>query len=186
MSLWHDLTHAAFWLDLARGDFATWIQLTPYVYATFEGLHLVGVAFFFGSLFLLDLRLLRSMPELVAGHAAPFLLRISVPAFVSLAITGTLLFIPSADRYATSPIFFMKMGAIAAGGVNALVFHVAAWKHVSISGERAWPRWTARTTAIVSIGVWVTVIALGRGMGYEAREPPAAELELPWLETDFR
>src|SRR5688572_5224797 len=141
MSLWHDLTHAAFWLDLARGDLATWIQLTPYAYATFEGIHLVGVAFFFGSLFLLDLRLLGLMPELLVEPAGRFLLRISVPAFALLAISGALLFIPSADRYATSPIFFLKMGAVAVGGVNALVLHIAAWRRIGVRGERAWTPW---------------------------------------------
>ena len=186
MSLWHDLTHAAFWLDLARGDLATWIQLTPYAYATFEGIHLVGVAFFFGSLFLLDLRLLGLMPELLVEPAGRFLLRISAPAFALLAISGALLFIPSADRYATSAIFFLKMGAVAVGGVNAFVLHIAAWKRVGASGERARTPLTARTTAVVSIAVWVTVIALGRWMGYETREPPGVELELPWLDVGPR
>ena len=52
----------SFWQELARGDLATWIQLTPYAYATLEGIHLIGVAVFFGSVFLLDLRLLGLMP----------------------------------------------------------------------------------------------------------------------------
>jgi len=56
MSFWHDPTYAEFWLGIARGDLATWIQLTPYVYATFEGIHLVGVAFFFGSIFSMILK----------------------------------------------------------------------------------------------------------------------------------
>jgi hypothetical protein len=186
MSLWHDLTHAAFWLELARGDLATWIQLTPYVYAIFEGIHLVGVAFFFGSLFLLDLNLLGLMSRSLAGRAGRFLLRIAVPAFVLLAISGTLLFIPSADRYATSPIFLMKLGAIAAGGANALAFHVAAWQRGDGWDRRARTRLAARATAIVSVAVWVSVIALGRWMGYEAREPPGAELDIPWFEVDLR
>ena len=124
----------AFWEELARGDLATWTQLTPYAYATFEGIHLVGVAFFFGAVFLLDLRLLGLMPQLLAGPTGRFLLRISAPAFALLAVTGVLLFVPSADRYAASPIFFLKMGAIAAGGLNALAFHVAAWQRVDIWG----------------------------------------------------
>jgi hypothetical protein len=180
----------SFWQELASGDLATWIQLTPYAYATFEGIHLVGVAFFFGSVFLLDLRLLGLMPQLFAGPTGRFLLRISAPAFVLLAVSGVLLFVPSADRYAASPIFFIKMGAIVAGGLNALAFHLAAWKRVDIWGQRARTPWTARTAAVVSVLVWVAVIALGRWMGYERREPPGAELELllfdaiPWRRRD--
>ena len=135
MSFWENPTYAEFWLEIARGDLATWIQLTPYVYAVFEGIHLVGVAFFFGSIFLLDLRLLGLMPQLLAAPAGRFLLRIAGPAFVLLAVSGTLLFVPSADRYAASPVFFLKLGAIAAGGLNALAFHLAAWRRVD-----AWSR----------------------------------------------
>ncbi|HJR71003.1 MAG TPA: DUF6644 family protein [Gammaproteobacteria bacterium] len=175
-----DSTYAAFWLDLARSDLATWMQLTPYAYATAEGIHLVGVAFFFGSIFLLDLRLLGLMPQVLAGPAGRFLLRISAPAFLLLAVSGALLFVPSADRYAVSPIFFIKVGAITVGGLNALAFHVAAWRRVEVWGQRARTPWTARTAAAVSILVWITVIALGRWMGYERRDPPAAELELPF------
>jgi hypothetical protein len=183
MWFWDDSTYAAFWLDLARGELATWLQLTPYAYATLEGIHLVGVALFFGSVFLLDLRLLGLMPRLSARPAGSFLLRIFVPAFVLLALSGVLLFVPSADRYAASPIFFVKMGAIVAGGLNALVFHLAVWKRVDSWGQRARPPWSARTAAVISVLVWVAVIALGRWMGYERREPPGAELELPWFET---
>lgn len=177
MSFWEDPTYAEFWLEIARGDLATWIQLTPYVYATFEGIHLVGVAFFFGSIFLLDLRLLGLAPQVLAGAAGRFLLRIASPAFVLLAVSGTLLFVPSADRYAASPVFFLKLGAILAGGLNALVFHVSAWRTVDVWSRRPRPPWTARAAAIVSVLVWVSVIALGRGMGYESRQPPAADLD---------
>jgi hypothetical protein len=176
------LTHAAFWLELARGGFATWIQLTPYAYATFEGIHLVGVAFFFGSLVLLDLRLLGLMPELPAGPVGRFLLRASLPAFSLLVVSGILLFVPSADRYASSPVFLLKLCAIAVGGVNALAFHLTAWRRVDVWGRAAPTPWSARTTAVVSVAVWVTVIAFGRWMGYEAREPPGADLTFPWLD----
>jgi hypothetical protein len=178
MSSWHDLTHAALWLELARSDLATWIQLTPYVFATFEGIHLVGVAVFFGSIFLLDLRLFGLMPQVLAGSAGRFLLRISVPAFALVTISGILLFVPSADRYAASTVFFLKLGAIAAAGLNALAFHVAAWRRVDAWGEGARTPWTVRTTAVVSVLVWISVIALGRGMGYERRETPDFDLDL--------
>ena len=183
-AFWHDWTHAAFWLALARSDLATWIQLTPYVYATFEGLHLVGVAFFFGSIFLLDLRLLGFMPRLLAGPAGRFLLRVSVPAFALVAVSGALLFVPSADRYAASTVFAVKMGAIAAGGCNALAFHVTAWQRVGAWGAAARTPRAARATALVSVLVWIGVLALGRSMGYERREAPEVDVEsLPVLDV---
>jgi hypothetical protein len=184
MWFWESSAYAAFWLDVARSDLATWIQLTPYVYAMFEGIHLIGVAFFFGPVVLLDLRLVGLWPEFLAGPAGRFLLRISVPAFALLAVSGALLFVPSADRYAASPVFFVKVGAIAIGALNALAFHLAAWRRVDASDRSARTPWTARTTAVVSILVWVSVIALGRSMGYERRDPPPSDLDtLPWLDA---
>ena len=184
MSFWHDLTHSAFWLELARGDLATFIQLTPYVYATFEGVHLVGVAFFLGSILLLDLRLLGLMPDVLAGPTDGFLLRICIPAFVLVSASGILLFVPSADRYAASPIFFVKMGMIAVGALNALAFHGAAWQRVAVWAGRARPPWTARASAVVSALVWISVIVLGRWMGYERREPPDVDLDtLQWFDA---
>lgn len=177
MSFWHNPSYAAFWLDVARGDLATWIQLTPYAYAALEGVHLIGVAFFFGSIFLLDLRLIKLAPRLHAGPTERFLLRITVPAFVLLAASGALLFVPSADRYATSPIFFAKLGAIAVGGLNALAFHVTGSRGIDALDRRPRSSWGAWAPAVVSVLVWVSVIALGRSMGYERREPPAADLD---------
>jgi membrane protein required for beta-lactamase induction len=111
------------------------------------------------------------------SFSARLLLRIAGPAFVVLAVSGTLLFVPSADRYAVSPVFFLKLGAIAVGALNALAFHLMAWQRVDAWSRRPRPPWTVRAAAIVSVLVWVSVIALGRGMGYESRRPPAADLD---------
>ena len=177
MSPWHDLTHAPLWLEIARGDLATWIQLTPYAFAVLEGVHLVGVAFFFGSIFLLDLRLLGLTPKMLAGPAGRFLLRISVPAFALVALSGVLLFVPSADRYAASTTFLAKMVALVIGGVNAVAFHVTAWRRADDWGHDARTPRAARITAIVSVVVWVGVITLGRSMGYERREAPGVDAD---------
>ena len=183
MSFWEDPAYTAFWLGVARGDLATWLQLTPYAYATLEGVHLVGVAFFFGAIVLLDLRVLGFMPRLVADPAARFLLRISVPAFALLAVSGALMFVASADRYAVSPTFFAKLAAIGAGGLNALAFHAAAWQRADGWNERTHAPSIARATAVVSVLIWVGVIVLGRAMGYERRQPAPSDLDtLPWLD----
>lgn len=177
MAFWQSSAYAAFWLDVARGDLATWVQLTPYVYAVFEGVHLVGVTFFFGAIFLLDLRLLGLMPQLLTEPASRFFLSIAMPAFVLVVVSGVLLFIPSADRYAASVVFFVKAAAIAAGGINALAFQAVVKRRASVWGEAAPRRRLARVTAVVSLTVWISVIVLGRGMGYERRKPPEVDLD---------
>lgn len=185
MAFWEDPAYTAFWLGIARGDLATWVQLTPYAYATLEGIHLVGVAFFFGAIALLDLRVIGFMPRLVFDSTARFLLRISIPAFAVLAVSGALMFVASADRYAVSPTFFAKLSAIVAGGLNALAFQVSTQRQTDAWSGRTHAQPLARATAVVSVLIWVSVVALGRAMGYERREPPPSQLEtLPWLEDD--
>ena len=178
MTSWHDLTHAALWLEIARGDLATWIQLTPYVFAVLEGVHLVGVAFFFGAIFLLDLRLLGLTPRLLMGPTGRFLLRISVPAFAVVAVSGALLFVPSADRYVASGTFLAKIGALVIGGLNALAFHIAAWRRVDAWGNGAQTPWAARRRLLCPSSCGIIVIALGRAMGYERREAPEVDVEI--------
>jgi len=177
MPFWDNPAYAAAWQELASGELATWLQLTPYAYAALEGVHLIGVAVFFGAVFLLDLRLLGLTPALHAQTTGRFLLRIAAPAFALLAVSGALLFVPSADRYASSPVFFVKLAAMAAGGLNALAFHVTAWRRIDAWGAGARSPWMARAAAVVSVLVWVTVIALGRWMGYERRAPPPADFD---------
>lgn len=181
MDFWRDPAYAAFWLDVARSDLAVWLQLTPYVYAVLEGVHLVGVALFFGSILLLDLRLLGLTPELPVQPVGRFLLRICAAGLLLLAVSGALMFVPSADRYAASPVFLVKMGALAAGACNALVMHVTQWRDVDAWERRARVPGTVRAAAVVSVLVWLGVIALGRAMGYERREPPQVDFELDWF-----
>jgi hypothetical protein len=177
MAFWHDPAYSAFWLGVARGELATWIQLTPYVYAILEAVHLVGVTFFFGSIFVLDLRLLGLMPQIAPESASRFLLSVSAPAFALIVASGILLFIPSADRHAESMVFFVKCAAIAAGGGNALAFHRMARRPAGVWGDAVRARRPARLTAIVSMTVWIGVIVLGRAMGYERRKPPEVDLD---------
>lgn len=192
-----DSAYVAFFLELTRSDLAVWMQLTPYVYATLEGLHLIGVAFFFGPIVLLDLKLLGLAGALPSAALERFLLRIAVPAFALIALSGALMFVPSADRYATSPVFAAKLVALAVGGLNALAFHRAARRggdrmaapratlaaNAAGSSTRTRRMWHAHTAAVASLLVWIAVIALGRAMGYERRAPPAADLdELPYFE----
>lgn len=184
MTFWNDPAYTAFWLEVARSDLATWIQLTPYVYAVLEAVHLVGVTFFFGAIFVLDLRLLGSMPRIVPASASRFLLTIAAPAFALIGASGILLFVPSADRHAESTVFFVKCAAIVVGGGNALAFHLLARSRANAFGDAARP---ARLTAIVSLMVWVSVIVLGRAMGYERRRPPEVDIDaLPVLGAVLR
>lgn len=183
MAIWHDPDYIAFWLAVARSDLAGWLQLTPYAYAVIEGLHLVGISFFFGSIFLLDLRLLGLVARPATAGTARFLLGITAPAFAVVLASGVLLFIPAADRYATSPTFFVKMGVIFLGGLNALVLHATAWRSIRAWGDAARPPGNVRAAAALSILVWLGAIVLGRAMGYEQRQPPLLDLgDLPMLD----
>jgi Family of unknown function (DUF6644) len=124
--------------------------------------HLIGVGLLFGSIVVLDLRLLglsRSIPvRRLAAHVLPWTLL----SFLLIVPTGLTMFVAHAGRLIASRLFAMKMGLIFAGGVNAAVFHAGVFR-----GSAAWdtgraPPAAARAAAALSLVIWIAVIVCGR------------------------
>ena len=113
MAWWRDPDYVAFWLAIAGSDLAGWLQLTPYAYAVVEGLHLAGISFFFGSIFLLDLRLLGVVPQPATARTARFLLGIIVTA----SLTAGLFFLKF-WRATRDPLFLAFSLALTIEGLN--------------------------------------------------------------------
>jgi len=172
------------WDQLAASAPAQWVQLTPFVFALFESLHLVGVAFFFGSILLLDLRLIGVGPALSVRLAARHILPLTIAAFLLITATGGVLFISAADRYAASVSFQLKALLMVLGGINLALFHTGVWRRVETWGERPDTPALVKAFGMISILVWIGAIVAGRWMGYEPRPlPSGAGLEVleAWL-----
>jgi hypothetical protein len=138
-----------------------WLWLYPSV----EVVHLVGIGLLFGSIAVLDLRLLglsRSIPvRRLAAHVLPW----TAASFLLIVPSGLLMFTAHASEFVQSEVFVLKLLLILAAGLNAALFHTRVFR-----GADAWdtsaPPGAARAFAAASLVLWIGVIACGRLLAY--------------------
>ncbi len=138
-----------------------------WTYAVVNLFHILGVAALFGSVLILDLRLLgvwRPVPLASISRAA---VPLASAGFVLAAATGTALLATNATEYAGNPFLLIKFPAIAFGLTNVWVLgRSAAWKaHRGRALTAAEDRLLAAFGG-VSLAAWVTAVAAGRMIGY--------------------
>ena len=143
-----------------------WLWLYPAV----ETVHIVGIGLLFGSIAMLDLRLLglsRSIPvRRLARHVLPW----SAASFLLIVPSGLLMFIAYATDLISSPVFVLKMCLIMAAGLNAALFQAIVFPSVDVWDSQEMrklpPPPSARISAAVSLAIWISVIACGRLLAY--------------------
>jgi len=132
-----------------------------------EAIHVMAVATVFGTIVLVDLRLLgypnvqRSFSKL--HHE---LLQWTWIAFGIAFVTGVLLLVVNAVTYYRNTAFWLKMGVILLAGINMLVFEYVTAKSVAKWDRGVLPPAAARTAGALSIVFWIGVIFLGRWIGF--------------------
>lgn len=138
-----------------------------WLYPSIEAAHVVGIAVVFGSILLLDLRLL-GVGERAArvSKYAMELLPLTWVAFGLSLVTGALLFIANASSYVFNLQFRWKMLAIVLAGLNMLIFHRGIYRHVHEWDSRLPPPNAARVAGLLSIVCWTSVVFLGRWIGF--------------------
>ena len=105
-----------------------WLWLYPSV----EIVHIAGIGLLFGSIAVLDLRLLgfsRSIPvKKLSAHVLPW----SIAAFVLIVPSGLLMFAAHATEFIDSEVFVVKMLLIMAGVLNAALFHTITFRTADV------------------------------------------------------
>lgn len=134
---------------------------STWIYPLVNAAHIVGIALLFGSIAALDLRLIGAW----RGTPVAMLSRILVPVAATglgLAVAaGALLFVTRATRYAASPFFQAKMLLVALGIANIAAYYALRRR----DGETgAAP--LHRLLGAASLALWLSVIVLGRLVGY--------------------
>jgi hypothetical protein len=156
------------WLESSK--LAEAIRTSSYLFAIIESFHVIGLTLVFGTITIVDLRLLG-----IGSTRRPFTriasetLKWTWVAFVLTAATGLLLFITMADVYYHNFYFRSKMILIALSAVNMLIFKftVSRWVH-RWDRDQAAPV-AARAAAIVSLVLWISVIFCGRWIGFSTQ-----------------
>lgn len=143
-----------------------WLWLYPAV----ETVHIVGIGLLFGSIAILDLRLLgvsRSIPvRALARHVLPW----TAAAFILIVPSGLMMFTAHASDFISSPVFAVKMCLILGAGLNAALFHAIVFPSVEVwdseEMRKLGPPPSARVSAALSLVIWVAVIGCGRLLAY--------------------
>jgi hypothetical protein len=137
-----------------------------WLYPIVEIVHITGLALLFGSIAILDLRLLgvsRAVSvRALARHTLPW----TAASFVLIVPSGMAMFTAHAGEFVSSPVFLLKMGLILLGGVNAAAFHVGLCREAASWDVGVLPPASVRWTAGLSLLIWVSVIACGRLLAY--------------------
>jgi hypothetical protein len=153
---------------LQATPWGTAVRESTWLFPTIESAHVLSLVLVVGSIMVVDLRLLnlasrqRSVKELT-DDVLPW----TWAAFVSAAITGTLLFSSSAIRYSGIWQFEVKMCMLALAAINMGIFHLGAFRSVAQWDRHpAQPPLAAKLAGGISLCIWVAVVALGRWVGF--------------------
>jgi hypothetical protein len=153
------------WLE--HTSLGTAVRESAWMFPTIETLHLFGIVSLVGSTSIVDLRLLgfafrddsvsklfdRFMPWAWAGFAVQ-------------VVTGALLFASEATKLYGSLVFQIKMLLILLVGLNALVFHIVAYRNVASWDNAPVTPWAARIAGCFSLLLWFGIVAAGRWISY--------------------
>lgn len=137
-----------------------------WAYPAVETIHIIGLAIVYGSIVIVDLRLIGISRAVSAAKLARFALPWTVGAFLVVMLSGSMMFTAHVEDFLTNGVFLLKMGLILAGAVNAGLLHATAFKHVNRWDEGVMPPVGVRLAAALSIALWTCVIACGRLLAY--------------------
>jgi hypothetical protein len=152
---------------------AAGIRNSLYLFPLIEAAHVSGLTMVFGTILIIDLRLLG-----LASGGRPFtavasdVLAWTWAAFVVTAATGALMFVTNAGQYVYNPYFQTKMALVVLAGCNMLAFELTTGRSV-----RTWDRHrvapaAGRIAATLSLVLWIGIIFLGRWVGFTSTSAP--------------
>ncbi len=147
------------------------IRLTYWLFPIIEIGHVLSIALVFGSVFMVDVRLLglaerNSTVTQVSREILPY----TWTAFGCAVLTGSLLFVSKAEQYVHNLQFQLKFLFMFLAGVNMLIFHRGVYRRV-LDWDRALPPPTgARIAGALSIMLWIAVIFMGRWIGFTTNQ----------------
>jgi hypothetical protein len=152
--------------SLEASGVAHWMREALWAYPAVETVHIIGLALLFGTIVIVDLRLLGFGRNVSAVAVTRNVLPWTLAGFGVAAVTGSLMFTAHAADFATLPIFLLKMTLIVLGGINAAWLHVGALKNAGQWEVATRPPRRVRAAAAVSLLLWMCVIACGRLLAY--------------------
>jgi len=140
----------------------------PWTYAIVNLTHVLGVSALFGSVLVLDLRLLGVWSRRVRiADLATVITPVAIAGFLVAMTTGAALLATKATAYVDNPFLLIKFPAIAIGAINAGVLNLTrAWREARVRALTTRERRQLAVFGGVSLTAWATAITCGRMIGY--------------------
>jgi len=166
---------AGFLKSLEASGLATKIRDSVYLFPMIESTHVIGLALVFGTIAIIDLRLLGiASTQRSFQRMASDILKWTWAAFALTAVTGALMFITNASVYYHNFYFRTKMLMLALTGINMLVFELTAGRTIHGWDQAPSAPRAGKAVAVLSLALWIGVICMGRLIGFTTTRAAAA------------
>ena len=153
--------------SIQDSPFSTAIRESRLVFPIIEGTHVLTLALSVGTVMWFDLRLLglgmrRHTVSETLAYVKPWMLS----GFVIMFISGGFLFWSQPLRCYVSGYFLAKMLLLFLAGVNVMAYHFTIDRTRDQWDKAPIPPLQARIAGLLSLLLWMGVIAAGRIMAY--------------------
>ena len=138
-----------------------------WTYGVVNLVHILGVASLFGSVLVIDLRLLGVWRNISLASITTPTVPIAGTGFAVAATSGVCLLATKATEYVGNPFIYIKFSAIGFGLVNVVVLNsLSAWKARKTRELSRHEQSQLATVGGISLFCWLTAITAGRMIGY--------------------
>jgi len=153
-------------------SFGTVIRESTWAEPIIETVHVLTLTVFLGFVILLDLRLLdlafRHTPvSRIFRHLNPWLFA----AFAVMLVTGITLFAGDPVLFYSTIFFKLKMIMLVLAALNVVVFNLTLGRTLEQWDVLAQTPRGAKITGLLSLVLWISVVACGRGIAYVLPPP---------------
>jgi hypothetical protein len=158
-------------------EFMAWLQDSPighamresgvWTYGVVNLIHILGIASLFGSVMVLDLRLLGVWRKIPLAAVARPTVPVAGSGFAVAALSGVCLLATKATEYVGNPFLYVKFPAIVLGLVNVAVLScLPAWRERHERGPSLREERQLAIAGGISLVCWTTAITAGRMIAY--------------------
>jgi hypothetical protein len=158
---------ASFLQWLAATPFSNFLLTTTWAEPIIETAHVLTLTLFLGFAVLLDLRLLgvllvnRPVSE-VLGQINRWL----IVGYIIMIVTGILLFCGDPVSFWSTAAFKLKMIMLVLAGMNVMIFNWTIGRKIDEWDMAAKTPIAAKTAGIISLALWIAIVAAGRVIAY--------------------
>ena len=164
------LDSALLWLH--DTSFGTVIRESTWAEPILETIHVLTLTIFLGLTILLDLRLLdlalkKTRVAMIFKQFKPWIFT----AFGVMLVTGISLFAGDPVLFYGTIFFKLKMIMLLAAAVNVVVFNLTLGRTLAQWDQLPMTPRGAKITGLLSLVLWIAVVACGRGIAYVLPPP---------------